>query len=426
MERKSFYFKQPVAYGEMNAAFDGVENALDNLVVDYGLTGVISGLEILQHGSGDLTVNYAAGTAYDANGKRIFVPVLENLNCAVDYLSTSTAVTTSGHSKILTIFAIFERSLSDPRTDGNGNTVFFEQAESYTLQVVQGTEAASPTPVAPIAGQILLADITLTFGETQILTGSISFARTQFYGNPAPVTVPAVTGTRFSLSAGVLDTQLAVIQAAIDTIMTSGADTILQFASVAALRAVSAPTIAAAVATIPTFGLYVWTPSSSVTDDGLFCIKPTSTSGNGRWLSMTAQLGANSGLTQNDSTGRVAAAKVRNGIIATVSYAQTTALALSLSQPMASFACLTNDVIIAGWSATGLSGNNLEFSGDGTVLTFPGQGSSLAGQILAANGGGAAIGVTTAAANGTGTINGASVGSSTLSLVTFFAIQIRP
>lgn len=314
MERKSFYYKQPVAYTELNAAFDGAENAVNNLVIDYGLDGLISGLVVQQHNAGDLTVNVTSGVAYDSNGKRIDVTTTQNVNCAVDYLSVSTTVSGGGNSKILSLFAQFEQALSDARTDGNGSTVYFEHAESFVLEIHQGTEGASPTPLALIPGKVLLADITISHGTTQILTGQISFARTQYYGNPAPVSVPAATGTRFSLAAGVLPTQLAAIQAQIDSTLSSGIDTIKQFASISALRAAGAPSYAtAAVATVPTFGLFVWTPGSSATDDGLFVVQPTGVVGSGRWISMTAQIGVANGLAKLDATGK--AASVKNQIV---------------------------------------------------------------------------------------------------------------
>ena len=314
MERKFFFYKQPVAFTELNAAFDGAENAVDNLVIDYGLNGLVSGLVVQQHNAGDLTVNVTSGVAYDSNGKRIDVSTTQNVNCAVDYLAVSTTVSGGGNSKILSLFAQFEQALSDARTDGNGSTVYFEHAESFVLEIHQGTEASSPSPLALIPGKVLLADITISHGTTQILTGQISFARTQYYGNPAPVSVPAASGTRFSLAAGVLPTQLAAIQAQIDSTLSSGADTIKQFASISALRAAGAPSYTtAAVATVPTFGLFVWTPGSSATDDGLFVIQPTGVSGSGRWLSMTAQIGVANGLAKLDGSGK--AANVKNGLV---------------------------------------------------------------------------------------------------------------
>lgn len=311
MERKFFYFKQPVAYGELNAAFDGVENALDALVVDYGINGLITGMQVLQHGAGDLTVNVNAGVAYDSNGKRIALAVLQNLNCAVDYLNVNTAVSGGGNTKVLSVFAVFERTLSDARTDGLGNTVYFEQAESFALEVHQGTEAVSPSPVALIPGKVLLADITIGHTTTTILTGAISFTRTQYYGNPAPVAAPAATGTRFSLAAGMVTSQLAAIQAQLDSTLSAGADTIKQYASIAAMRAGGAPSYTtAAVAVVPSFGLYVWAGGSGATDDGLFVVKPSSVSGNGRWLSQTSQISVTpgalpSGLPQLNGSGRL-------------------------------------------------------------------------------------------------------------------------
>jgi hypothetical protein len=322
MERKFFYFKQPVAYTEINAAFTGAENAVFNLVVDYGLDGIISGLAPVQHGGGNLTVDVTAGIGYDQLGERTYVPTLQNLNCAVDENAVSTAVSTSGHSKILSVFSEFERALSDPRTDGNADTVYFEQAESFKLNVVQGTEATSPTPPALVADQLLLADITLSYGQSAIVTANISYARAQYASSPTAPAASAVTavgasGTRFSTSTGSAQSQLNALKSGIDALETNGVDTIKQFANIAALRATAAaPSYAvAAVCTVVGFGVFVWSASSTAADDGYFTIQPTGL-GTGRWVGLTGPLGT--GLAQNDATGRVPAAGVRNGIVAIV------------------------------------------------------------------------------------------------------------
>ena len=215
MERKFFYFKQPVAYTEMNAAFDGAENALFALAVDWGLTGIISGLAPVQNPAGaDMHVQVTAGLGYDELGERIQVLTPQLVNLAVDSNSVSTAVPTSGQSRIVSVFIEFERALSDPRTDGNSATVYFEHAESFQFVVTQGVASSStPTPPSIPSNQVLLADVTLVFGQTAIHTADISYARVTIAptpGAPAADTTSASahTGTYVSTTAGNVQNQL--------------------------------------------------------------------------------------------------------------------------------------------------------------------------------------------------------------------------
>lgn len=175
MQRRSFYYLQQVTYQQLNSAFDDAENGLKNAVVDASTEGVAFALSVVQHSPLNLTVDVTGpGVAYDKNGLRVAVPSTQNVNCAVDYLSVSTAVAGGGNSKILSLFAVFKRNPQTPQTDGNGATVYFDQNESFELRVVQGAEAPSPSAPALLADGILLADITIAFGTTQITSGMIN------------------------------------------------------------------------------------------------------------------------------------------------------------------------------------------------------------------------------------------------------------
>ena len=69
----------------------------------------------------------------------------------------------------------FDRALSDPRVDGNSLTVFFREDESFKFLVAQGAEAPAGNAIPPPlhSDAILLADITRTFGQTQVLAANI-------------------------------------------------------------------------------------------------------------------------------------------------------------------------------------------------------------------------------------------------------------
>jgi hypothetical protein len=180
--RVDYYFEQLVTEGELDKGFNYLELAEQAIVADHDLSGIWNGLTVTQNsGTPNLTVDVALGTAYDADGQRIRVPSQQDIDCSVDYLAVSTAVATPGNEKYLAIFAEFDRALSDPRTDGHSSTVYFERAESFTIWVKQGTEAAIGAAVKPAleSGAILLCDVRLINAQTQILNADITTDRTQ-------------------------------------------------------------------------------------------------------------------------------------------------------------------------------------------------------------------------------------------------------
>lgn len=178
-DRRDFYFRQKVSEAELDDAFSDLETADRAITSDLDFVGIARGLAVAQQATPNLTVQVSGGVAYDQLGQRLSVPAPQNVNCAVDEAGLNTAVVTPGSSRILSIFLEFDRILSDPRVDGNGATVFFERTESFRFNVVAGAEAVSPAPPPLRGDQILLADITLTYGQASILDANISNARRQ-------------------------------------------------------------------------------------------------------------------------------------------------------------------------------------------------------------------------------------------------------
>ena len=181
MNRLDYFFRQLLSEQELDLGFDKVEAADQKLMTDQLLTGVFIGGEVAEHfPTPDLTVDIAGPmNAYDQLGRRIFFSPLQVLDMSVDELAVSTAVGTPGNEKILTIFVEFDRALSDPRLDGNDNTVYFQRAESFKFNVVQSAEAAIGTavPPTPRVDQLILADVTIINAQTQILNADIDDAR---------------------------------------------------------------------------------------------------------------------------------------------------------------------------------------------------------------------------------------------------------
>jgi len=189
MDRRDFYFDQPLKENELDDAFAGAESAIWNLIADLKLYGLVYGGEVTPSvGVSQCTVKKFA--AYDKLGRRLF---LAN-DLLVDYTNDTLAAATvpsGGHFRWITIVARFGRNVSDARTDGAGGSIKFVQAEALNstgdstpgnvgkLQIISGVEAATANAaVRPSAGtnDVIIADLLLD--DTGIaVVGSVSVTR---------------------------------------------------------------------------------------------------------------------------------------------------------------------------------------------------------------------------------------------------------
>jgi hypothetical protein len=181
--RKDFYFRERVTEAELDSAFADLEDADHNLAADLGFTGVLANAVVSPHAPvPNLTVDVSGpGIALDQLGRRLFFSALQNVNVAQDDNAVSTDVSAAGKEKVVSVFVRFDRALSDPRIDGNSQTIFFVRDESFKFSVVQGAETDAGTAVPPALrpDAILLADVTRRFGQAQIAGDAISTARRQ-------------------------------------------------------------------------------------------------------------------------------------------------------------------------------------------------------------------------------------------------------
>lgn len=181
--RKNFYFRQRVSEAELDSAFDGLEAADHHLAGDLGFVGVLANAVVSPHAPvPNLTVDVSGpGTALDQLGRRIFFSGLQNVNVAQDDNGVATEVSAANRQKIVSVLLMFDRTLSDPRVDGNSQTVFFQRDEGFKFVVVQGAEAATGEAVPPAlrGDALLLADVVRRFNQPQIGTDAISMARRQ-------------------------------------------------------------------------------------------------------------------------------------------------------------------------------------------------------------------------------------------------------
>jgi hypothetical protein len=180
-----YFYRQKVTEAELNLGFSLLEQADHNLAADLGVVGIVDGALPTEHAPvADLTVDLAApARAYDAVGRRVAFGTGQRVDCAVDATGIPTAVSTAGQERWLAIFLKFDRLLSDPRTDGNSQQVFFRHDESFQLLVRQGPQApaGSAPRVALEEDGILVCDVLRRAGQTQIRNTDIDLVRRQAF-----------------------------------------------------------------------------------------------------------------------------------------------------------------------------------------------------------------------------------------------------
>lgn len=181
MKRHNYYFRQKVTEAELDQGFDYAENADHAISTDNSLVGILSGFGVAQHSpTPNLTVDVdGPGVAYDSAGQRVFFASLQNCDVSKDSDDVTTSVVTPGNKKYVSVALKFKRVESDPRLDGYGATVYFTEDESWEFVVRQGAEAGSPTPPPLETDTVLLADVLLTYGMTQVTNSDIFTDRRQ-------------------------------------------------------------------------------------------------------------------------------------------------------------------------------------------------------------------------------------------------------
>ena len=172
MDLRNWYFFQFVGHDDMRDLEARVE-AVDKRIITDLFKGqlLVSGLAGSQNTVPDLTVLISAGTAYDGSGNRIYVGTGQQADLS-SYLPTLAEVW-------VTVTAKFVRVLSDPKTDGFNQTVQYKNDEGFAITITKGVEATSGNAVKPTPpnGEVVLFDILLTNGMTQILNANLNVSR---------------------------------------------------------------------------------------------------------------------------------------------------------------------------------------------------------------------------------------------------------
>jgi hypothetical protein len=188
MNLYDWYFAQLISQDEMDQAFAWVTDALERWTQDAlsdptdpggGWNGgILEGGAVTQQTVPDLSVRVSAVVAYDKIGRPVIdATAQQTVPVDVDEYGTTTAVAASGNSKILSVFLRYKLNPQDPAVDGNGLTVYTKQLDDTEIFVRQSAEAVTPTAPPLLPDALLLADISMAYGQTTVLTGHIDASR---------------------------------------------------------------------------------------------------------------------------------------------------------------------------------------------------------------------------------------------------------
>jgi len=182
MNRRDFYFDQEVSQAELDGSFDWVAEAISGALTGAELVGIEFGLSVIPSvPMEDMNVNVVGpGGGVDKDGEPLYTgTALEAVDCSVDEYGASTDVTVAANDRYVSVFMRHTVVLSVPKIDGNGLTVQTHRMDGYEFVVRQGAMAATgtATPPALLTDGVLLADVLLSFGTTQIVAGLIEVTR---------------------------------------------------------------------------------------------------------------------------------------------------------------------------------------------------------------------------------------------------------
>lgn len=139
-----------------------IDNFFSKIMDDLLTTGVVEGGKVKENTDTDLSVNVEALLAY-GEGVRLYTNSERTVDCSEDVEGDSTEVETDGNEKWISLYV----------TKEEGDPVF---------EIYQGTEAAegdAEKPDIEEGERVLLADILLSYGQTEIAENDISNSRKQ-------------------------------------------------------------------------------------------------------------------------------------------------------------------------------------------------------------------------------------------------------
>lgn len=206
MDQTNFYYRQVVGEADLDLSHEQLRAAIRQQELDIGGVGIKAGGDIVEASpTPNMTVELDTPLiAVDQEGNRVYVASQDPIDVSVDSNSVSTAVTTPGNEKYVSVFVRFDTVLSDPRLDGNSNIVYWLVSASYEIVVVQGAEALAGTASPPslLADALLCGDVLLYEGMTEVIAADIDLSRQQL--------AFSISSTNYDIAAG---TQVAALEA---------------------------------------------------------------------------------------------------------------------------------------------------------------------------------------------------------------------
>lgn len=207
MNKISWYYKQSVAYADMRYQGDSADASIKNAIKESEQPfGVVSGYEVTPGTGLNLTVGTTTSVAYDRQGRRMTpttTPLTQSI--AATTAGGSTAVSTGGNERWVSVFAKYGRKYTDAATDGSSNAVrktvtecinslgdsshpdgaydatVCKEAGVDKFYITVGAEAPIGTAVRPSLETegVLVVDVHLVNGQGTIATGDLFFDRRQ-------------------------------------------------------------------------------------------------------------------------------------------------------------------------------------------------------------------------------------------------------
>lgn len=177
MDKQNFYRRQKLLAANLNPLQVTVENTIDRVMADFISPGWTSAVNVVQKSpTPDMSVSIASAphVGINSSGKRISIQTNPNIPI------TGITLPTAGNQKYITVLCNYVVAESGPVVTPLDGTINYNQSESYVFTLIQGTAASTGTAVPandPADGRLIVCDILLSEGTTQIINGIISTAR---------------------------------------------------------------------------------------------------------------------------------------------------------------------------------------------------------------------------------------------------------
>ncbi len=162
MDKLNFYSGQLVNHNDLQTFQNNVENKDKELTQKLFGYGIVDGFGVSPNSPADLTVLVAPGFAVDQYGQTVKLLQQRQVNLA--------GYVPSANSRYVTLYAMFTRKEYETRQNDIGEEIKYRWDEDSEITIVAGDVSGSPVKPNVSSEGVLLADILLTEGQTQITT----------------------------------------------------------------------------------------------------------------------------------------------------------------------------------------------------------------------------------------------------------------